>query len=48
MGEADKYLDIPAQVTGEALRRSATTNGNLDAKTVEEFFSRVVPRELES
>ncbi|GAA3185721.1 hypothetical protein GCM10010451_38740 [Streptomyces virens] len=39
MGEADKYLDIPAQVTGEALRRSAITNGNLDAKTVEEFFS---------
>ncbi|MFD5518696.1 hypothetical protein [Streptomyces sp. NPDC127066] len=29
MGEADKQLGIPAQVTGEALRRSATTNREL-------------------
>ncbi|MFI0968412.1 hypothetical protein ACH4S8_44855 [Streptomyces sp. NPDC021080] len=47
MGEADKQLGIPAQVTGEALRRSATTNGELDEQTAKEFFSRAVPREPE-
>jgi hypothetical protein len=48
MGEADKQLGIPAQVTGEALRRSATTNGNLDGQAAREFFSRVVPQETEN
>ncbi|MFD7702125.1 hypothetical protein [Streptomyces caelestis] len=48
MGEADKQLGIPAQVTGEALRRSATTNGNLDGQAAKEFFSRVVPQETEN
>ncbi|MGX6738970.1 hypothetical protein [Streptomyces peucetius] len=47
MGEADKQLGIPAQVTGEALRRSATTNGELDGQAAKEFFSRAVPREPE-
>ncbi|MFJ8719505.1 helix-turn-helix transcriptional regulator [Streptomyces violaceus] len=47
MSEADKQLGIPAQVTGEALRRSATTNGELDGQTAKEFFSRLVPREPE-
>jgi hypothetical protein len=48
MGEANKQLDIPAQVTGEALRRSATTNGDLDQQAAKEFFSRVVPRQTEN
>ncbi|MFI9549497.1 hypothetical protein ACIHAR_37215, partial [Streptomyces sp. NPDC052016] len=48
MSEVDKQLHIPAQVTGEALRRSATTNGELDEQAAQEFFSRVVPREPES
>ncbi|MEU1784983.1 hypothetical protein ABZ553_03560 [Streptomyces sparsogenes] len=39
MSEADKQLGIPAQVTGEALRRSATTNGELDGQAAKEFFS---------
>jgi hypothetical protein len=47
MGEADKQLGIPAQATGEALRRSATTNGELDGQAAKEFFSRLVQRELE-
>jgi predicted DNA-binding transcriptional regulator AlpA len=47
MSEADKQLGIPAQVTGEALRRSATTNGELDGQAAREFFSRLVPREPE-
>ncbi|MFR9793775.1 hypothetical protein ACL07V_36700 [Streptomyces sp. MB22_4] len=45
MSEADKQLGIPAQVSGEALRRSAITNGDLDTQAAKEFFSRLVPRE---
>ncbi|MFI9835242.1 hypothetical protein ACIHIX_47150 [Streptomyces sp. NPDC051913] len=44
MGEADEHLDIPAQVTVEALQRSAITNGELDGKVAQEFFSRLVPQ----
>ncbi|MFD8901300.1 hypothetical protein [Streptomyces ardesiacus] len=48
MSEADRQLGIPAQVSGEALRRSAITNGELDAQAAKEFFSRLVPREPEN
>ncbi|MGW3425039.1 helix-turn-helix transcriptional regulator [Streptomyces phaeochromogenes] len=43
MGEADNQLGIPAQVTVEALRRSATTNGELGQQAATEFFSRIDP-----
>ncbi|MGQ4517349.1 helix-turn-helix transcriptional regulator [Streptomyces sp. DW26H14] len=45
MGEADRQLGIPGDVTGEALQRSAITNGNLDAQAAKEFFSRVIPQQ---
>ncbi|MGV9248904.1 hypothetical protein [Streptomyces sp. NPDC003710] len=48
MSEADRQLGIPAQVSGEALRRSVTTDGELGAQASKEFFSRLVPREPES
>ncbi|MEW2290471.1 hypothetical protein [Streptomyces sp. NPDC047841] len=57
MSEADRQLGIPAQVSGEALRRSAITEGErrsaitegeLDAQAAKEFFSRLVPRQPES
>lgn len=47
MSEAKMQLDIPAQVTGEALRRSATTNGELNTQAAKEFFSRVEQRQPE-
>ncbi|MEW2574540.1 hypothetical protein [Streptomyces sp. NPDC047070] len=43
MGEADQQLGIPAQVTAEALRRSATTNGELGQQAATQFFSRIDP-----
>ena len=45
MGEADEHLHIPAEVTVEALQRSATTNGELDGQLAQEFFSRIVPQQ---
>ena len=47
MGEAHRQLAIPAQISGEALRRSATLNGKLEEQAAKEFFSRVVPRDPE-
>ncbi|GAA2338643.1 hypothetical protein GCM10010431_72560 [Streptomyces kunmingensis] len=47
MGEAHMQLDVPAALVGEALRRSAITNGGLASEAAEEFFARVAPREPE-
>lgn len=41
--EAHKRWKIPAEDTGEALRRSLAADGELDEETLTEYLSRVVP-----